>query len=297
MNNNTWEEMQMRTINYLSVVGLIMSLIITVLPRRTSAAENGSLPYYLYDRGTGIHTSLFGTYVRKGELLFYPFYEYTKASHFEYKPDELGYAGSNDFFGKEAEQEGLIYFAYGFSDRLMAEFESSLYTHAIFRKAPDDPSAVPNHLSETGLGDTEGQIRYRFLPETETRPELLGFFELVLPLQKGRKLIGTQHWELAPGLNITKGFRFGTLSLKLSSSYTSDERNIQFGEYALEYVKRLSPAWRTVLAVEGEQDEVAAIGEVQYALAKNAVLKLNCGFGLTKKAPDLAPEVGIVFSF
>lgn len=287
----------MKRIKCFSIVGLVVGMVMANLPYSAIAAENDSLPAYLYDRGTGIHTSLFGTYVRKGELLFYPFYEYTKSSHFEYKPDELGFSGSNDYLGKEFEQEGLIYFAYGFSDRLMAEFESSLYTHAVMRKASDDISAVPNHLSETGLGDTEGQIRYRFLPETETRPEVLGFFELVLPLQKGRKLIGTQHWELAPGLNITKGFRFGTLSLKLSASYTSDERNIQFGEYALEYVKRLSPAWRTVLAVEGEQDEVAAIGEVQYSLAKNAVLKLNCGFGLTTKAPTLAPEVGIVFSF
>jgi hypothetical protein len=287
----------MRTIKYLSVVGLILSLIGVAFPQCASADENSPLPYYLYDRGTGLHTSLFGTYVRKGELLFYPFYEYTKSSHFEYKPDELGYSGGEDFFGKEFEQEALIYFAYGFTDRLMAEFESAIYSHAVLRKASDDPSAVPNHISETGLGDTEGQIRYRFLPETESRPEILGFFEVVLPLQKDRKLIGTQHWELAPGLNITKGFRFGTLSAKLSLSYTSDERNIQSGEYALEYVKRLSADWRTVLAVEGEQDEVAAIGEVQYWLAKSAMLKLNCGFGLTKKAPDIAPEVGIVFSF
>jgi hypothetical protein len=287
----------MGTIKCALFTGLMAALILAITPNRLPAAESDSLPYYLYDRGAGIHTSLFGTYVRKGELLFYPFYEYTKSSHFEYKPDELGFSGNEDFFGKESEQEALIYFAYGFSDRLMAEFESALYSHAVFRKAPDDPSAVPNHLSETGLGDTEGQIRYRFLNETGTRPEVLGFFEVVLPLQKGRKLIGTQHWELSPGLNITKGFRFGTLSVKLSASYTSDERNIKSGEYALEYVKRLSPSWRTVLAVEGEEDEVAAIGEVQYGLAKNATLKLNCGFGLTKKAPDIAPEVGVVFSF
>jgi len=27
------------------------------------------------------------------------------------------------------------------------------------------------------------------------------------------------------------------------------------------------------------------------------MLKVNCGFGLTKKAPDFAPEIGILFSF
>lgn len=268
-----------------------------VAPHPSLAAENANLPSYLSDRGTGLHTSLFGTYVQKGELLFYPFYEYTKSSDFEYKPSDLGHSGEKDYFGKETEQEYLVYFAYGFTDQLMAEFESALYAQANFHKAPDDTSTVPNHLRESGVGDTEGQIRYRLLNETEGRPEVLGFFEVVLPLQKTKKLIGTQHWELAPGLNITKGFPIGTFSVKLSLSYTSDEHNIQSGEYALEYVKRLSPSWRTVLAVEGEQDEVSAIGEVQYWLAKNAMLKLNCGFGLTKKAPDIAPEVGIVFSF
>jgi len=287
----------MRSIKYLLVVGLILCQIAAVLPRRASAAENGSLPYYLYDRGTGLHTSLFGTYVQKGELLFYPFYEYTKSSNFEYKPSDLGHTGETDFFGKETEQEYLVYFAYGFTDQLMAEFESALYAQANFHKAPDDTSTVPNHLKESGLGDTEGQVRYRFLNETETMPEVLGYFEMVLPLQKSKDLIGTQHWEFAPGLNITKGFPIGTFSVKLSLSYTTEEHNIQSGEYALEYVKRFSPDWRTVLAVEGEQDEIAAIGEVQYWIAKNAMLKLNSGFGLTKKAPDIAPEVGIVFSF
>jgi hypothetical protein len=36
---------------------------------------------------------------------------------------------------------------------------------------------------------------------------------------------------------------------------------------------------------------------VQWQLAPSALLKLNNGFGLTSKAPDLAPEVGIAFSW
>ena len=30
---------------------------------------------------------------------------------------------------------------------------------------------------------------------------------------------------------------------------------------------------------------------------RHAVLKLNCGFGLTTQAPDIAPEVGVLFHF
>src|SRR5205085_6108307 len=50
---------------------------------------------YLADRGSGIATSMFGTYVRAGETLVYPFYEYITQS-LEYKPSELGYGLDRD---------------------------------------------------------------------------------------------------------------------------------------------------------------------------------------------------------
>lgn len=50
--------------------------------------------------------------------------------------------------------------------------------------------------------------------------------------------------------------------------------------------------------VEGEQaDEVSAIVEAQARLGRHVLLKLNCGFGLTTKAPDVVPEIGLLFSF
>jgi hypothetical protein len=36
---------------------------------------------------------------------------------------------------------------------------------------------------------------------------------------------------------------------------------------------------------------------VQVALGRNAVLKLNNAFGLTSKATDWAPEIGVLFRF
>lgn len=261
------------------------------------AAEGGALPAYLADRGPGIHTSLFGSYVQKGELLFYPFYEYTRTSADEYKPGELGFTGNTDYLGKLTEREKLVYFAYGFSDRLMMEFESAVHAQAKFEKDPADPSAVPAIMKESGLGDTEGQIRYRFREETENRSELVGFFEAVLPLQRNKVLIGTQKWEFATGVNMTKGFSYGTFMVKAGLAWDPDPGVIELGEYGVEYLKRVSPAWRVVASLEGETDELSAIGEVQYSLTRNAVLKLNTGIGLTRKAPDLAPEVGVMFSF
>src|SRR5438876_1176205 len=106
------------------------------------------LPTYLADRGTGIATSMFGEYVRSGELLVYPFYEYT-SQNLEYKPSELGFGLDQDFRGKFREHEALIFLAYGLSERLALEFESVFYTTASLRKDPSDPSAVPAELRES----------------------------------------------------------------------------------------------------------------------------------------------------
>ena len=130
-------------------------------PEPLHAAETAALPFYLFDRGDGIHTSLLGTYGREKELLFYPFYEYTHFSNFEYKASDLGFSGGGDreFFGKAVEHEFLVFFAYSFSKSLMVEFESALYSTVTFHKASDDTSAVPSRIRESGLGDTEFQLR------------------------------------------------------------------------------------------------------------------------------------------
>src|SRR5207247_1047166 len=135
--------------------------------------------------------SMFGTYVRSGEILIYPFYEYTLARDQEYKPAELGYGVEHDFRAKRTDHEALIFVSYGFSDRIALEFESTLWTTATQRKGADDPSAMPARLEESGLGDTEGQIRCRLVRKSATRPELFGYFETVFPLQRKRVLIRT----------------------------------------------------------------------------------------------------------
>jgi hypothetical protein len=266
------------------------------------AVEPGGLPAYLSDRGDGIPTSLFGTYIREKEFLFYPFYEYTRTNEFEYTPKDFGFRGVGEddaFSGKTVEQEALVFIAYAFNDSLAVEFESAVYSSVDFTKASNDTNAsVPSRLRESGLGDTETNIRWRYLKETESRPEATFFFKTVYPLQRTKKLLGTQHWEFDPGVVLTKGYPLGTLALRLSATYGTGEDKLEFGEWAVDYVKRLNPTWRFVLSLEGlQQDEVSVIGEVQYTLGKNAVLKLNSGFGVTEKAADFAPEIGVLFRF
>jgi len=267
-----------------------------------AADDTAGLPPYLRDRGDAILTSIHGTYIREKEWIFYPFYEYTRTSKFEYSPTEIGVpaaaAGDREFFGKMVEREALIFLAYGLSENLAIEFESALYSSARFTKAPDDNTGTPDTLRESGLGDTEVNLRWRYRKETATQHELLFFFKTVFPFQKSKKLLGTQHWEFEPGVVWTKGHSFGTLSYKLSAAWDSGERKVELSEWSIDYLKRLNPKWRLFLSLEGDElDEVVAIGELQYKISKNVELKLNSGFGLTKKAPDFAPEIGLLFRF
>ncbi len=70
------------------------------------------------------------------------------------------------------------------------------------------------------------------------------------------------------------------------------------GEYAIEYLRRLSPAWRVVAAIEGNQvDEISVITELQWRPSRHMTFKFNHALGVTTNATDFAPEVGVMFSF
>ncbi|MFC1693120.1 hypothetical protein ACFL1R_06415 [Candidatus Latescibacterota bacterium] len=262
----------------------------------TLLTETESLPYYLKDRGTGIPTSMFGTYITKGQIFVYPFFELYNDSDMEYSPDELGYNLVHDYKGKYRASEGLIFFGYGITDWLAIEFETAVIS-AELEKSDDDTSGMPNKLKESGLGDVEGQIRWRWAEENERWPELFSYFETVFPLQKDKVLIGTQDWEYKLGIGAVKGFTFGTLTVRLATEYDRSENKTELGEYAVEYLKKLSSRWRIYGGIEGSQDEVEVITEAQLHLNRNMFFKFNNAFGATAKATDWAPEIGIVFSF
>lgn len=261
------------------------------------AATDEELPPYLADRGRGLPVSMFGTFVEPGELIVYPFYEYTRTPKFEYHPSELGAQGSTDFLGKIVEHEYLLFVSYGLSDRVAIELEGALHAKATFDKAPEDPSSLPARFSESGLGDVEGQIRWRWQEETARRPELYSFVEVVLPLQKDKVLIGTQDWEGAFGFGLLRGYSWGTVGGRLAVAWDGEDHRAQLGEYAFEYIKQVSPRWRLYLGLEGESVEYSLITEVQWHFHPHALLKLNCGFGLAEQSPDVAPEVGVMFRF
>ncbi len=272
---------------------LLVALAIAAQPSKARAQQDFD---WLRDRGVGVPSSMFGIYIEQGEFRVYPYYEYYHDNNAEYSPNELGFGLDQDFRGKYRAHEGLIFLGYGLSDRLAVELEAAVIT-ARLEKSPDDPSNVPSRVEESGLGDVESQLRWRWTRETESYPEVFSFFETVFPLQKEKRLIGTQDWELKLGTGMVRGFPWGTTTFRAAVEYDGAEKTIGLGEFAVEYLKRVSPGLRAFAAVEGTGDEVELITEAQVFLRPNIILKLNNAFGLTSKATDWAPEIGVMFSF
>ena len=254
------------------------------------------LPDYLKDRGAGMPTSIFGVYVQRGELIVYPFYEHYRDRNFEYKPEELGAVGDKDFRGRYRANEALIFMAYGITDRLSFEMEAATIK-ATFDKSPADTSGLPKRIVESGLGDVEGQLRWRWRKEDDHHPEVFSYAELVIPHGKQNVLIGTHGVEMKFGTGVIRGYKWGTLTARAAVEYAaSSTSKFDQGEYAVEYLKRLSPKWRVFVGVEGKRDELSLIPELQWHLHRHIFVKFNSGVGLTSRAPDWTPEVGVVFT-
>lgn len=249
---------------------------------------------YLKDRGNGLPTSMFGTYIEKGDVIVYPFYEYYYDSDFEYKPLELGAVQDIDYRGKYVANEGLIYFGYGISNWISIEIEAAVI-NATLNKSPSDTSTLPSTIKESGLGDVEGQIRWRYNMETAKKPEYFSYFEVVLPLTKDKPLTGTSDWEFKLGSGLIKGFKFGTLTFRAAMEYDMGENKFELGELAFEYLKRINNWFRVYVGIEGTQDEWELITDLQFHLKSWMFVRVNNSFGLTSKATDYAPEFGVVF--
>lgn len=277
-----------------SAFGCLLFIVASAAPTGLAAQDQ---PPYLRDRGPGVATSMFGTYVRKGELLLYPFFEWYADHNLEYKPEEFGHVGGEDYRGRYRASEGLIFAGYGLTENLALELEVAVIS-AELRKGPNDPSTMPGRVQESGLGDVEGQIRYRFQRETATRPELFTYFETVFPLQKKRDLIGTSAWEYKLGLGLTRGRLSGTYSFRVGIEWDGEDQKVDVGEYALEYLRRFSFKWSYFSMIEGSQlDEVEFVNEIQWHFHPRATLKVGTGLGLTPNATDFGPEIGILFRF
>jgi hypothetical protein len=134
------------------------------------------------------------------------------------------------------------------------------------------------------------------VPRGGEAPRVFSYFEYVLPLQKDEVIIGTSHVELKLGTGLVRAFSFGTMTFRLAAEYDGEDGRVEVGEYGLEYLKRVSRTVRVFAAVEGSEDEVEVIPVLMWAPHPRVALHLNSAFGLTSKAEDWAPEIGLMIS-
>ena len=187
-----------------------------------------------------------------------PFVEGYYDNNTEYKPAELGYGLEQDFRGKFRAVESQIFLAYGLNDAFSVELEAALYASARLEKAPDDPSTMPARLEQSGVGDWQMELNWRVMKESAARPEVFALVEVDPPSNVNQPLIGTSNWETKLGLGAIRGLPWGTVSGRVGMIYSAEDGSFDTGEYAVEYLKRISPSWSVYGGIEGEQDEVGA---------------------------------------
>jgi hypothetical protein len=272
---------------------LACASIVALAPASLDAQVAG---YQTRDRGgNGIPASMFATFIEPGDFVVYPFFEYYRDDTAEYQPSELGYVGDEDYFGRYRASEYLIFLAYGISERLHVELEAAGISARQEKSAADPGNFPAGGLEQSGLGDVEGQIRYRWRAETDQRGEIFSYFETVFPIQKSKLLIGTSEWEFKLGTGLSRSRSWGTTTLRAAVAWA--EGKPELGEYAVEWLRGVNDWLRVYGGIEGSEDEIELITEAQLFFTPDVKLKLNSAFGLTKKAAAWAPEVGVMFRF
>ncbi|HYQ96301.1 MAG TPA: hypothetical protein VER38_04770 [Candidatus Eisenbacteria bacterium] len=268
-------------------------------------AQQDLLPRSSRDKQTGIPASIFGTYIHRGEFLLYPFYEYVSDHNKEYNPALFGFGPNEDFRGRYRSSSAQVFVGYGVTDGLAVEMEAS-YARATLEKSSADTTPTPARIEESGLADLEGQIRMRLTQESGRRPEIFGFLEITAPSQRSKLLIGNSDWDFKPGIGVVRGFSWGTMTVRTAFEYNREQSalkepaHLDIGETSVEYLRRLSPSWRLNLGFEGGEggapDEWELRSGLQWRMTGALLLKLENSVGVSSKAPDWTPHVGLMFS-
>lgn len=255
---------------------------------------------FLRDRGPGVATSLFGTYVTEGELVVYPSFERAHNRAFQYSPTEFGYQPERDFDADHRTSEGVILLGYGLTRSLSVELEAAA-VEATFRKSAQDTSALPAEVRESGLGDVQAQVTWRLQEESADRPEIFAFTGAVFPHDRDKQVIGTADLVLLPGIGAVRGFGWGTVAAQLGAEIDfASGSELDWGEWSAGYLRRVAPAWRLAAGLEGQVgggsnfDEVWLVTQVEWEASPNAALRFTNGLGISNHSAGWEPEVGLL---
>jgi hypothetical protein len=89
-----------------------------------------------------------------------------------------------------------------------------------------------------------------------------------------------------------------TVTVRIAAEWNHAEHKPDLGEFAVEYLKRVAPAGRLCLALEGGEggalDEWDLITGVRWRVVRSVDLKLDNALGLSSKVTDWAPQGGVM---
>ena len=263
----------------------------------TIALVAQELPASLHDRGRGVRTSEFQTYIERGQFFLLPSVSYVRDHNLEYSPLDWGYGTQVDLRGTFHSSQAGLFLAYGVTDWLAVELEGS-YLSAHFERSPSDTTATPSTINNSGVADFAGQVRVRFAQERGWRPEIWGALEVIPRAQRRQILIGDKLTDVKGEIGLTRGYRFGTMTLRTTIEYNHGDHHWDLGETSIEYLRRLSPAWRIMLAIEGGEggapDEFVFVTAAQWRVARSAYIKFANGYGFMSKSTDWEPQLGVL---
>ena len=101
---------------------------------------------------------------------------------------------------------------------------------------------------------------------------------------------------IGAGLGLIKGFAWGTLTGRISASYLPGDGTFELGE--MDGVPQTHVREMALGAFgRGGAGRVGRDFEIQWHFKPNGARETERRHRLTAKAPDHAPEVGVVFSF
>jgi hypothetical protein len=270
---------------------LVFCALVWVVPAHLLSAQG--------DRGTGIRTSMIETYVEPHQVLIYPFAAYTWDHDFEYQPNIFGFPSDDDYRGPFKSTEAALFLAYGVTDWLAVELEGSLIT-ADFEKSPADTFGTSATLHESGLADIAGSLRMRFVRERGSRPEFFGSVEVLPPQQANQFLIGDAAWDVKTEIGAVRQYHWGTMTFRTTVEYNRGDKHWDLGETSLEYLRRLSPAWRMLLGIEGGEggalDDYGFVAAAHWRIAGAVDLKFVNTVGFMQKSTDWEAQVGLMWT-
>ncbi|HYT64040.1 MAG TPA: hypothetical protein VEL50_09060 [Gemmatimonadales bacterium] len=268
---------------------------LVILSLTASARAWGQVP----DSSRGSRTSMFETFVARHQLLVFPFAAYTHDHNFEYQPASLGYGLQEDFRGRYSSTAEQLFVAYGITDWLAVELESS-DIRAHFEKSPSDTSATPARINESGIADFSGQVRMRLGRERGRRPEFFAGIEILPPSYRHRVLIGEPRWDVKGEIGATHGYRWGTMTFRTTIEYNHGDTHWDLGETSIEYLRQVSRTWRLFLAIEGGEsgapDEFVLVSAAGWRVRDAVYVKFANAVGLFSKSTDWEPQLGLMFA-